>query len=161
MAKEKEKPAPEEGQEGKKKPPMLIIIAAVAVIVLGGGGFFAWKMLKGHPAEEAHPKAEVVEQKVICDWDPFLVNLADPGGKRYLKINMKTEMSNAKVLEEVKNRNFELRDAILMILSSKEFDDIATASGKSTLKHEILTQLNKVVKQGQVTEIYFIEFIVQ
>ncbi len=160
-------------EEAPKRPLMkLIIIGVVALVLVGGGGFFGYmkffkKAEEPHGGEAPHgagpaPQAkQPVEQVVLMDWEPFLVNLADPGGKRYLKVVMKMELSNPAMMEELKTRNFELRDAILMLLSGKEFDDIATPAGKKSLKHEIISQLNRVAKQGQVKEVYFIEFIVQ
>jgi flagellar FliL protein len=74
---------------------------------------------------------------------------------------MKIELNNDKVLEEVKNRSFQVKDAMLMILSSKEFDDIATPSGKQALKQELMAQMNKIIKQGQVKDVFFTDFIVQ
>ncbi|MCU0589662.1 MAG: flagellar basal body-associated FliL family protein [Syntrophobacteraceae bacterium] len=155
----------EELKEPKKGSPLIKIIILVVILAgLGGGGFFAYgKFIKKAPAEgEQSPVAAAhPEKQVICDWDPMLVNLADPGGKRYLKLGMKVELNNDRVLEEVKNRSFQIKDAMLMVLSSKEFDDIATPSGKQALKQEIVAQMNKIVKQGQVKDIFFTDFIVQ
>jgi flagellar FliL protein len=160
-----------QNEEPKKGSPLkLIIILVVALGALGGGGFFAYtKFFKAKPpAEQAgggsgQPAAAHAqpEKLVIYDWEPLLVNLADPGGKRYLKLNMKVELTNEKALEELKNRSFQLKDAMLMLLSGKEFDDISTASGKQALKQETIAQVNKILKLGQVKEIYFTDFIVQ
>lgn len=157
-------------EEPKKGSPLkLIILVVVALGILGGGGFFAYaKFFKAAPAEQAgdaHGNPAVAkgqpEKLVIYDWEPLLVNLADPGGKRYLKLNMKVELTNEKALEELKNRSFQLKDAMLMLLSGKEFEDISTASGKQALKQETIAQVNKLLKTGQVKEIYFTDFIVQ
>lgn len=155
----------EEAQEQKKGSPLMkIVILVVILAVLGGGGFFGYLKFfkKAQPeGEQAHAPSGKQEKQVIYDWDPLLVNLADPGGKRYLKLGMKMELNNDHVLEEVKNRGFQLKDSMLMILSSKEFDDIATPSGKQALKQEIIAQVNKIIKQGQVKDVYFTDFIVQ
>jgi flagellar basal body-associated protein FliL len=98
---------------------------------------------------------------LVFEWEPLLVNLADAGGKRYLKVTMKFELSDPKLHEEITERDYEMKDAMIMVLSSKEYDDISTAGGKAHLKQEILNRLNKIVKNGQVKEIYFTDFIVQ
>jgi flagellar protein FliL len=160
-----------QNEEAKKGSPLkLIIILVVALAGLGGGGFFAYtKFFKAKPpaeqAGEGHGQQAAAkgqaEKLVIYDWEPLMVNLADPGGKRYLKLNMKVELTNEKALEELKNRSFQLKDAMLMLLSGKEFDDISTSSGKQALKQETIAQVNKILKTGQVREIYFTDFIVQ
>lgn len=175
------KPAPEEGGEEQKKgsPIIKYAILGVIVVLLGAGGYIGYvKFLKPPPAEEAGAEGggghgggggtqgggsakKEADKKLIHEWDPFLVNLADLGGKRYLKLTMKLELFGGKVQEEIAERNFEMRDAVLMLLSSKEFEDISTAPGKVRLKQDIVARLNKILKNGQVKEIYFTDFIVQ
>ena len=153
--------SPEENGTEKKKSSSLIKLVILVVILgaLGGGGFFAYKKFFQHdPGKQVEAKHV---EKIYYDMDSFLVNLADAGGRRYLKITMKFELDNAKVSEEMKSRTFEVRDAVLMVLSSKEFDDIAVPAGKASLKRELMTVINRLVKQGQVVEVFFTDFIVQ
>lgn len=135
-----------------------LIILVVLVAVLGGGGFFGYQ--KFFAKEQGAPK-EVVVQPVIHDLETFLVNLSDPGGKRYLKITMKLKMNGPDGAAEIVNRNFEVRDLILTILSSKEFEDVARPEDKLALKQELMTSLNRTLHNGQVQDIYFTEFLVQ
>jgi flagellar protein FliL len=151
-----------EGQgksEKKKKSPLIkIIVLVVLLAVLGGGGFFGYvKFLKKEPP----PKEPEVEQSVSAEAGSFLVNLSDPGGKRYLKVSLQFELSGKKVNDEINRRNVEMRDMIIMLLSSKEYTEIGNATGKLTLKRELMTRLNKMLRDGQVKEIYFTEFLVQ
>ena len=151
----------EAGEEKKKGSPIIkLAILGIIVVALGAGGYVGWIKFFKKPAPEASHKVEL-EKKLIHDWEPFLVNLADAGGKRYLKVTMKLELSGAKVEEELVKRNFEMRDSVIMVLSSKEYEDIASPSGKTRLKQEVTGRLNKIFKDGQVKEIYFTEFIVQ
>lgn len=106
-------------------------------------------------------KKEGAVNPLMYEWDPVLVNLADAGGKRYLKITMKMEMSDPKMRKELDDRSYVIKDALIMILCDKEYDDICTISGKTRLKQEIITRINKILKTGQIKEIYFTDFIVQ
>ncbi|HBD10447.1 MAG TPA: flagellar basal body protein FliL [Syntrophobacteraceae bacterium] len=157
MAKEE---VPAEGGEPKKKSSLIkIIILVVAVAALGGGGFFAY--LKFFKKAPDHDKQPLVEQPVMQEMGTYLVNLADPGGKRYLKVTMQFELTNAKVAQELGKRSVEVRDKIIMILSSKEYEEIGNPTGKMTLKKELINQMNRFLQDGQVKEIYFSEFLVQ
>jgi flagellar protein FliL len=157
--KETESGDEKQSEKGKKSPLMKIIILVVLLAVLGGGGFVGYvKFLKAPPPQAKEPE---VEHSVSADAGTFLVNLSDPGGKRYLKVGMQFELSGQKVNEELNRRNVELRDMLIMILSSKEYSEIGNATGKLSLKRELLTRLNKMLHDGQVKEIYFTEFLVQ
>jgi flagellar FliL protein len=55
----------------------------------------------------------------------------------------------------------QVRDSILMILPSKQFDEIASMEGKIALRDEIMDKLNSLFARTVVTNIFFTEFVVQ
>ncbi len=170
----------EEEKEGKKKksPLMLIIILVVGLGVLGGGGFFAYKyFLAGdeEPAAEAPQKEEAAkgeeakkEEKApekpgaLLEMEPFIVNLADPSGKRYLKLKLAVDAKDEKIKQELEARMPQIRDSILLLLTSKSYADIAPVAGKIRLRNEILKIINRaLIGVGSVHAVYFSEFVVQ
>jgi flagellar FliL protein len=74
---------------------------------------------------------------------------------------MKMKVSSPDAAVEMTNRIFEVRDMILTILSSKEYEDIARPEDKLALKQELMTTLNRALQKGQIQDIYFTEFLVQ
>ena len=48
-----------------------------------------------------------------------------------------------------------------MILPTKEFEDINSVEGKIALRDEIITKLNSFSKDAIITNIYFVEFVIQ
>lgn len=169
--KEEEKDDGEAGEGAEKKGfPLKLVILLVAVLVLGGGGFFAWKMgmLNKFLGGEKQAHASKVEKKdapldvgPTRSLDTFLVNLADPNGKRYLKVKMDLELSEDKMILELDKRLPQLRDTILTTLCSKTYEEIGTLEGKMQLRMEIMARLNQHLKTGKVKNLYFTEFIVQ
>jgi flagellar protein FliL len=146
-------------EKPKKSPLIRIIILVVILALLGGGGYVGYvKFLKPPPPEVTEPP---VEQSVSLEMGSFLVNLSDPGGKRYLKVTMQFEVTGQKVNEEVNKRIVEMRDMIIMLLSSKEYNEIGSVTGKLSLKRELITRMNKMLREGQVKEVYFTDFLVQ
>ena len=65
------------------------------------------------------------------------------------------------MIEELEKRLPQIRDKILMILPTKQYADIATTTGKLALRDEIMASLNTFLKKGQISNIYFTEFVVQ
>lgn len=170
---ETEKNDLEEEQEEKvekKGLPFKIIVPVVLVLILGGGGFF---FLRGGSKEKSSEQnielaavPEVEQREVggigpIYSLDTFIVNLIDPYGKKYLKVRMDLEMDQEKLKQEVDKRMPQFKDTILTLLSSKTFEDINSFEGKIQLRSEIMQMLNQFLKSGAITNIYFIEFIVQ
>ena len=148
---------------------VLIVIIAVAVLFMGmvGGGFFIlWNKISQIPqtpaAAEEVPVAE--EENVmgpLYSLDTMIVNLADHGGKRYLRVTMALELSDPEAVTAIENHLPQVRDAILMILPTKTYDDISTTDGKIALRNEIMAKINQMMTKGKVNNIYFTEFVVQ
>lgn len=154
---------------------VLIIVLSVVILIMaamGGGFFLLWSKMtttiaqvqnqkSGGEAEEAAKAEEAASIGPIYKMDTMIVNLADQGGKRYLRITMELELSGPEVMEEIEMRLPQLRDTIFMILPSKQYADISTTEGKVALRDELIAKMNAVLKKGTVTTIYFTEFVVQ
>ena len=136
---------------------------------LGGGMFMMWNKLSALNAQsvaaagEQPDKAASLEQTLgpIFSLETFIVNLADKGGSRYLRVTMDLELGDPKLEKELNKRLPQVRDSLLMILPTKRFEDISTVQGKTALRDEILEALNGYLAQGKITNIYFKEFVVQ
>lgn len=112
-----------------------------------------------------------------------IVNLADPTGRKYLKVTVVLEFEpNLEAVlategggeegegeidpvilfqEEMNERLPVINDLITTVLSSKTFEDIYTVAGKEALRQEIMDEINEKVTDQHVISVYFTEFIVQ
>ncbi len=109
---------------------------------------------------DAHGEAST-EVGIMFPLDLFTVNLLSESGRRYLKVEMNLELSGEELAVELEKKKPVLRDTIIRILSSKSLEEISTAKGKETLKEEIVSELNKRVKDGKIKNVYFVDFVVQ
>jgi flagellar FliL protein len=168
MAAEKNKNDENEGAEQvpeKKKGSALkwIIIGVVTVIVLGGGASAAFFLLKPGAHADGKTPAEIVKPVVAVFYplDPYIVNLIDNEGERYLKVVMQLELSDPLAIEELNLAKPKLRDGILDLLSAKTYKEMMDPLGKQRLRDEILMRGNMHVTKGKVTKVYFTEFVIQ
>ena len=170
MAAEEVLETPEENKQPKSFK--ILIISGVVVLLIGGG--IACLFLFAPKSEEettflgriktlwaSEKKTPSPLHGYIYKMEPFVVNLVDPGQLRYLKITIHVESDQEKANEEYEKRLPQLRDAILTILSSKNYKDIINAEGKTALREEIKVKLNQLSVSYKVQSIYFTEFVVQ
>ncbi len=161
-----------EGAEGGKKPIGMIIGIIVGLLVLGGGGYYAYtnffqekpaeeKPAEGEEGKEEAPAEEGLFLGVMFPMDPFVVNLAGSEGKRFLKVTISLELSTPEVHLEIKENIQKVTDSILILLSSKAFEDVYSVQGKFKLKDEITTRVNRFLVVGHIKDAYFTEFIIQ
>ncbi len=161
--------APENGGK-KKSKKLLFIIIFIVLLLAGGGGFMAYYFLLAPkpptPEELAAQAAAAAKKKKpeilpVFSLKPFVVNLADGRGRRYLKISMKLELSSEELQEEVEKRQPQIRDVILTLLSSKTSDEINSMEGKFILREEIVKRVNSFLQTGKITRVYFEELVIQ
>jgi flagellar FliL protein len=173
MAEEAEEGDEEAGDEKKKGLPIKLILIVVGVLALAGGGYFAYtNFFQEEVAEETSEEGEEGEGGeevgdpppdvgVMFTMNPFVVNLAGSSGKRFLKVTVTLELSEPEVNAEFEENLQKITDSILVLLSSKTFDDVYSVEGKFKLKDEITTRTNRFLVVGHVKDAYFTEFIVQ
>lgn len=162
MAEEKEEIKDAEEGKALKKSKLKLIIIPVVVLLLAVGGFLGYsKYKKGKEAKVLAQKAEKVS--IICPLKSFVVNLLDKKGvgKRYLKVTIQLEVENEENRLVVENHIPQLRDTILLLLSSQTLNEINTMEGKLELKQTLLSRMKQILGDGVVQRIYFTEFVVQ
>jgi flagellar FliL protein len=173
MARERgEEEEKEEGkaEQKKKRSPKLFIIIGVVVVLLAGGAGAAYFLFMGKGGHGEGKKATTEESKgekgegamaANKNLDAFIVNLTDAQGTRYLKAVMQLELDSAELSAELDEKMPMIRDDVISLLSSKSFEDISTEPGKRELKKAILERVNRNLDGGQVTRVFFTEFVVQ
>jgi flagellar FliL protein len=139
----------------------LFIIIGVAVAVAVGASVGIMMFMNGnkdtaHKKEKPHAEATVVQS-----FDPFIVNIYDGQELRYLKLKVEMELSGEEAKTELTSRQAQIRDAILVILTTKTLQDVQYLQGKNQLKQEIMAAVTKIVTPGQVRQIFFTDFVVQ
>jgi flagellar FliL protein len=92
---------------------------------------------------------------------PFVVNLSDPLGRRYLKLTIMVETMGAAANAELTDKEPQVRDQIIMLLSSKTYQELATMESKMALKADIVRRLNQILGGSKVLQVYFTEMVIQ
>lgn len=174
-----ETPAPAPAAAGV--PMKMVIIIVAGTLVLGLGGAFAlFKFMAGghggddqkaeapaakaaeHGEKEAkHDAPKVNAPGAIYDVEPFIVNLSDTPEVRYLKLTVKFELESQDASAELASRVPQVRDTILVLLTSKDAASIRTPQGKFQLRDEITQRVNSLLPKPAVRAAYFTDFVVQ
>jgi flagellar FliL protein len=142
-----------------RKMLVLFIILPTIIASIIAATFVVWNKI----SSENEKAAKKNIKKIISMYplEAFIVNLADKGGKRFLRVAMHLELEDKNLAGEIDKRLSQIRNRILMILPTKRFEDISSTEGKIALRDEIMTKLNSLLKDGSITNIYFVEFVIQ
>jgi flagellar protein FliL len=165
MAKAPDKPAaaPAEAEAPKSKKKLFIIIG-VAILLLGAGGAAAWHfMAPQHDAKGA--QHEPAKPPVFVNLEPFTVNLQPDGSEQYLQAGIVVQVKDQEAVDLLKLHMPQVRSRLLLLLSSKQSEDISTLEGKKKLTDEILAQLKlpfvEKEKPQEVSSVFFTDFVIQ
>lgn len=161
------------GGSSASKPVILYALIVLNMAFLAGVGAMLYLGKKKEASQatiekvvEGESKAQDEEKSSAEDFigkmipmETFYVNLAGNRGSRLLKVNMELEIENDKVVEEIDKRKPQVRDIIIIILSSKTFKDLETREGKGALRDEIRDAVNSFLTKGKIKHVHFTEFI--
>ncbi|MFW5731529.1 MAG: flagellar basal body-associated FliL family protein [Desulfonatronovibrionaceae bacterium] len=154
-------------EETKKTGKLKWILLALLLLVLGGAGYFGYTYFmendgqeEDQEQEEAAPEVDPKKSQIV-DLEPFVVNLNDPLGRRYLRTTLKVEVIDSQAAQDVEKHMARVRDSIILLLSSKSYSQLDTMEKKIRLRNEIVERLNQFIGQGRVIRVYFSEFVIQ
>lgn len=152
------------------KPIVLYALVVVNMLVVGAVGFMVWKhsqkptstveqVIEGVKKEDKAEAEKTPEVGKVIPLETFIVNLAGSKGRKVLKVNMELEVKGQDIIQEIDNRKAQIRDFIIIILSSKTYDEVSTKEGKDALRNEIKDNVNSFLSKGKIVNVYFTELI--
>jgi flagellar FliL protein len=163
---------------------LLIVIASVLALLLIGGGAAAYFLLNEdeevlNDANRAVQTQAVAQNKSASSkkstsratnyaeigkmypMEQFIVNLYSENGSRYLKTTLNFELAGEELAMELDTKKPLIRDIIIKSLSAKTYEEVSTMKGKENLKDEIVLNVNEVISDGQINNLFFTDFVIQ
>ncbi len=141
------------------------VLVALVALNLGGTGFATFKLMTASTAEaaphrEPEPPINEIAGPVIA-FEPFVVNLDEPGTSRYLKATIQVEATTKEVEEGLEKNKQLVRDAVLSYLSSLHVKDTLGMEAKEKIRTALMAKLESLLGPGKVRRMFFQEFVVQ
>jgi len=154
-------------EQEKPKSKMLIIIIAVLVVLMIGGGAAAFLMMSGGDEASVDESAEPAQMPAIYfDFKPpFVVNYQWKGRQRYVQISMSVMTRNAAAIETINTHMPLVRNNLVMVLGSQDFEMLRTPEGKEALRQSVLEELQKILTEEMgepgIEQVLFTNFVMQ
>lgn len=143
----------------KKKTMLVILISLVVLAGSSAGAYFYFNKPAGEAAQAK--TAKTVELETL-DMGDMVVNLAGNGGGHYLRVKITLEYPKDKKLpDELKKKKPQVSDVLITTLRSKTLAEISSVGSIQGLKQDLLKEINSQLESGEVTGIYFTDFLVQ
>jgi len=138
----------------KKKGPVFIILILLLVLtillVAVGAAYYFLVIYDG--SSSAH---KPIYKTTL---DTYTVNLADNNFRRYIRLTVTLEYDYEKLSKEIEEKKHRINDAVISYLTTKRAADM---TDKEVVRQDLEGVINSILTSGQVTGLYFEEFIIQ
>lgn len=99
---------------------------------------------------------EIIESSV--DIPEITTNLADGS---FVRITLKIQASDKKAGEELFKRDFQVKNIVIQELSEMKEEALEGKQGKITFQDAIKSQVNELMQEGEVTQVYITSYVLQ
>jgi flagellar protein FliL len=130
------------------------------------------------PYYQPPPELHDLTGGIYYDTGQRIVNLADAGGYRFLRISLVLEflpaspeyyrLTGDKLLEaeekfrtEINRQRPLIENVITDVLTSKQFNEVFTVEGKTRLREELRERINQQLRNRHVQRVLITDFVIQ
>lgn len=149
----------------------LLIIIVIALAAGAGGSalvFFFYQpistitssLFSGSSDQEETPTTARA-LGVTTSFENLTVNPAGTDGTRYLMVSIVFEAPTQQTLDELTAKEVAIKDTLLHILSSKTVPELSDMATRNPLRESLRSATNAFLTQGQLTHLYFTQYVMQ
>lgn len=140
--------------EKPKSKKLLFIILGVVLVALIGAAAALFILMKNTAEDEDDlddaPQASQTQSRpktppAFLPLENMVVNLADPGGNRFVQVGITLQLQDAKTGEDMKTYMPSIRSAILMLISQQTSDEVLQLEGKNRLSNSIIREISSIM----------------
>ncbi|MET4559176.1 flagellar basal body-associated protein FliL [Lysinibacillus parviboronicapiens] len=132
----------------------MLIIVLVAIILIGVIAFVLLTQFN-KPAASLEPTIDEVVESLV-DVPEITTNLAD---KRVVRMTLKIQTTSKDAAAELTKRQFQTNNIIIEELSEMTLDSLEGKQGKQMFQKALKTQLNELMQEGEIQQVYITSFI--
>lgn len=136
---------------------MIILIILVTITLLGGIAFVVYTQFNKVTEVYAEPTIDEILLASV-DIPEITTNLAD---KRYVKIQFKIQTNSDVAGQELAKRDFQVKNLIIQELSEITQEDLKGKQGKQNLQETLKSQINELMQEGEIKQVYITSYAVQ
>lgn len=151
---------------GRHKVVLLTASAVLLFLGIGAAVLYFAGWLPGPGGASSEGVQPVRREAVYVSLDPpFTVNLQGNGTTRYFQTTVEVLTRDPTVEAALKRHLPIVRNALVMLFSSKDAKDLASMEGKEQLRAEALATLKNVLEsetgKADIEQVFFTSFVMQ
>ncbi|MFD2616882.1 flagellar basal body-associated FliL family protein [Terrilactibacillus laevilacticus] len=144
-----------------KSKGMNILFTIMAIFIfVAVAGFFVVNMIHEHKtsAQKKDISIDTIVNDLTIDTEEMTTNMKD---NHFANVQFKIQVSSKDAKEELTKREFQVKNAIILILSNLTPNDLQGSKGIDRLQQLIKDQINAFLKSGRVVNVYTTKKLIQ
>lgn len=152
-----------------------ILFGALALILViganvGASFFITQYLIEQREVEIAQAELEQEEgveevdtrPPIYIELKPFVINYVQGEALRYLQMTVQFMSREQLIVDEVQNATPQIRNALILLLSSQSYEELATREGKETLRTMIHDEVNNILAHEEgIESVFLTSFVMQ
>lgn len=139
---------------------MLTLIIVLVIIITGVASFTFFTYFSAAENNKEKEEFEIEDIRSTYMVGDFVVNITDNNRISFIRASLVFEIEDNNLIKELEKRKPQLRDTIITTLRSQD-ETILKEPNAKTIKNIIKNEVNKILRSGEITNVWFIELVVQ
>lgn len=139
--------APQE-ETGKKRKPLILICVGLVALLLSAAGLTYALLSDDEASETSEPREAARLPALYQPLEPaFTVNYAHGGRQRYMQVSVVLMGRDPQALAAAAEHSPLIRNQLVMLFSSADFDQLSSAEGKEQLREQATLAVQSLMEQ--------------
>lgn len=121
----------------------------------------AEKDKRSHVKEAEEDRPSSVGAEGVLELDNIIVNPADTDGLRFLMATIAIDLGDKGLVEEMRDKNYEVRDRITAILEGQSIDMLTAPGARDSLRVLIATAIEPLLEGGHIVNVFIPYLVIQ
>ncbi|MGV3592825.1 MAG: flagellar basal body-associated FliL family protein [Gammaproteobacteria bacterium] len=146
---------------------LVVLAVPVGMYATGNLPFLASPAADAELDAEGNPIVAKTPHYLTLD-PPFIVNFVHRGSLRYLQLSLDLMYLDESVIGRIQEQMPEVRNDLILLFSSQDFETLSTLEGKEKLRSDVLLAVNKAIDIDPASpgaaeggEVYITNFVMQ
>lgn len=144
---------------------LIIIFVAFLILATVGSAFATYLIFR----DNTGPQSVTAEKDTVAkEIGPtfavgeFILNLDTSGNRQqFIRAEVVLEADGKRAISELERRKPQIRDHFISLIRSRSAEQLSNEAGMELLRFEMMQDVNGLISKGEVTNVFFIDLIIQ
>ncbi|MFX3674098.1 MAG: flagellar basal body-associated protein FliL [Paenisporosarcina sp.] len=140
----------------KNKLLTIMLIILVSITLIGVVALILVMQFSKESEIEGPTIDEIIEASI--DIPEITTNLS---ADSFIRLSLKIQTDSAEAAEELTKRDFQVKNIVIQELSEMTPEDLEGKEGKKAFENALKMQINELMHDGEVQQVYITSYIIQ